>query len=198
MRTIYLFRHGQTDWNTAERFQGHLDVPLNEVGREQVRQLIPYFIKNSIEVVLSSDLSRAAETAKIIGEALKIQIFYHPGLREAHLGDAQGLTREEIENRFGLDLVRRWRSSHISDADVCYPGGETGNQVLQRALFVIQNFLDSYPWKKIGVATHGGVIRRIMHHLLPSDAPPVRIPNTIVYPLYYCAHDKKLSVTPDD
>jgi len=184
-RTLYLFRHGQTDWNAAERFQGHTDIPLNDIGREQARQLIPYFRENSIDAVLSSDLTRASETAKIIADALFIPVYQHYGLREAHLGAAQGLTRVEIETNLGEELAKRWRSSHVSDADVSYPGGETGKQVLQRSFRAIEDFLLAHPWTKIGVATHGGVIRRIMHQLLPPNSPDVQIPNTVVYRICY-------------
>lgn len=185
IKTLFLIRHGQTDWNVEERFQGHIDIPLNDVGREQARQLIPYFQKNPIQAVLSSDLVRASETAKIIAQPLGIEVYQHYGLREANLGAAQGMTRQEIEKQHGSDLAERWRSSHVSDADVSYPGGETGNQVRQRALHAIETFLQAHPWERIGVATHGGVIRRIMHHLLPPNSPPVQIPNTVVYLVHY-------------
>ncbi len=185
MVMIFLFRHGETNWNVEERFQGHIDIPLNDKGREQARGLIPILRNHAIEAILSSDLSRALETAQIIADSLKVPVFTEPKLREAFLGNAQGLTREEIESKFGMELAFRWRSSHLSDADVCYPGGETGQEIIDRTLNSLENFLNSNNLKIIGVATHGGVIRRIMQKLLPPNSPSVPIPNGVIYPIYY-------------
>lgn len=182
---IFLFRHGETDWNVAERFQGHTDIPLNDKGRSQARGLIPILRAHSIDAILSSDLSRALETAQVIAEALKISVFTDAGLREAHLGAAQGLTYAEIEEQFGTELIQRWRSSRVSDADISYPGGETGQKVLQRTFQALESFLKSRPPGRIGVATHGGVIRRVMNQLLPPHSPPVPIPNGVVYQVNY-------------
>lgn len=187
---IYLFRHGETDWNVQERFQGHIDIPLNDFGREQARQLVPTLKQSSIQAILSSDLSRALETAQIVAKDLQVPIFQDMGLREAYLGEAQGLTRIEMKETFGEELTMRWASSKISDADACYPGGETGKQVLLRAFAALENFILTQQWSRIGVATHGGVIRRIMHRLLPPDSPPVPIPNGVIYPIQYDQKNK--------
>lgn len=184
--TLYIFRHGQTDWNAEERFQGHLDIPLNETGKRQAQDLVPVLTQSSIEAILSSDLSRAVETATIIARSLRISVFQDAGLREAHLGEAEGLTRPEIEKKLGFELVSKWKSSQISDADISYPGGETGNQVADRVFETLKKFLISHPhYLKVGVATHGGVIRRVMQRLLPPNSPSVPIPNAVLYSIFY-------------
>jgi probable phosphoglycerate mutase len=183
--TLLLFRHGETDWNIQERFQGHTDIPLNDRGREQARALIPEFRENSVEAIFSSDLSRAHDTGKIIADALGIPIFTDSGLRESYLGDAQGLTREEIEAKFGIALAVRWRSSRVSDADVSYPGGESGAQIIARVFGALESWILAHPYTYLGIATHGGVIRRIMQKLCPPDSPPVPIPNGIVYRIFF-------------
>ena len=187
---IILFRHGETDWNREERFQGHIDIPLNGTGREQARALVSILHETAIEAILSSDLCRAVETAVIIAEGLQgngrpISVFTDAGLREAHLGEAQGLTRAEIETRFGSELVTQWRSGHLTDADVAYPGGESGNHVARRSFEAVERFLLTTPFHRVGVATHGGVIRRMMQRLLPPGSPPVPIPNGVVYRLTF-------------
>jgi broad specificity phosphatase PhoE len=182
---LFIFRHGETQWNVEQRFQGHIDIPLNENGRDQARQLVPYFKEQSIEAILSSDLSRAFETATIIANHLQVPVFQDNRLREAHLGAAQGLTHNEIQEQFGESLVQRWRSSQVTDADVCYPGGETGNKILERVFEGLEHFLCSQPFTRVGVATHGGVIRRVMQSLLPPHSPPIPIPNGVVYQLSY-------------
>lgn len=182
---ICIFRHGETDWNAEGRFQGHIDVPLNEKGRQQARALVPALRSARIEAILASDLIRAHETARIIGEDLGVPVFTHEGLREAHLGGAQGMTLVQIEEKFGSAMTSRWRSSHPTDADVAYPGGETGTEVRRRSISSLEEFLGSSPFLRIGVATHGGVIRRIMQSIRPPGSGPVPIPNGVMYELEF-------------
>ena len=106
-------------------------------------------------------------------------------MREAYLGEAQGFTRLEIEEKFGVHLSQRWHSPHLTDADVSYPGGETGSQIGHRAFEALKKFSESHPFQILGVATHGGVIRRIMQKLRPAGAPPVAIPNGVIYKIHY-------------
>ncbi len=182
---IFLFRHGETHWNREGRFQGHLDIPINETGRSQARSLIEPLRRADLQAILSSDLSRAYETGRIVANALAIPVFVDAGLREAHLGEAQGLIREEIESRFGPALLHRWRSDLPTDADVSYPGGESGAAIITRVFGALEGFLAKYPFHRVGVATHGGVIRRIMSRLLPPGSPPVAIPNGVLYEVHY-------------
>ena len=185
MKYLYLIRHGETDWNVQERFQGHTDIALNDNGRSQARQLVPVCRHHRIEAILSSDLSRALETAQIIAKQLDIKVFQDTGLREAHLGKAQGLTYAEIETQFGKPLIDSWRSSRLTDADISYPGGESGNAIMQRAFGALTKFLTQYPYTRIAVTTHGGVIRRIMQKLSPAGSPPVPIPNGVIHQLRF-------------
>ncbi len=184
-RRVLIFRHGETDWNVQERFQGHMDIPLNDQGRNQARELAPKLTHLQLEAILASDLSRAYETGKIVADALQIPIFQDADLREAHLGEAQGLTRPEIEFKFGLELATKWRSWKAVDADISYPGGETGEAIRTRAFQAMERFLKAQPFQSIGVASHGGVIRRVMQYLLPKHAGPVPIPNGVHYELHF-------------
>ncbi|MBU6375532.1 MAG: phosphoglycerate mutase family protein [Bdellovibrionales bacterium] len=183
MHWLYLFRHGETDYNREHRFQGHLDIPLNDEGKRQAAKLVPALQHVGIDCILSSDLMRARETAEIAALQLGVPVFETRGLREAHLGGAQGLTTEQIAQRFGQELVEKWRSPDASDADVSYPGGESGREVLHRALHSIEEFIKSSPYTRIGIATHGGVIRRIVRSLLQDREIFIPIPNGILYPL---------------
>jgi broad specificity phosphatase PhoE len=183
MSEVWIFRHGQTDWNAQGRFQGHTDVPLNETGRAQARGLAEKLKDSGIEAIVSSDLSRARETAEIVAALLAVPVFSDPDLREAFLGEAQGMTYDEIRARFGEDLTSRWRSDHPTDADVSYPGGETAAQVVARSFRAIERFLDRGEYGRIGISAHGGVIRRVMQSLRPPGSPPVLIPNAVVYRL---------------
>lgn len=185
MKWIFLFRHGETDFNREHRFQGHLDIPLNDEGRAQAARLQPTIRRLGLEEILSSDLCRAHETARIASADLKLPIISTPGLREAYLGDAQGLTAEELELKFGEALVSRWKSPYRSDADVSYPGGETGREVLERVTKTLRAHLETTRASRIGIATHGGVIRRVVRSLIREHEAPIPIPNGIVYSLQW-------------
>lgn len=188
MKSLYLFRHGETDFNRDGRFQGHLDIPLNETGRAQSRELgrlLRALVgEGGIQATLSSDLTRARESAELVATELGLDpagVITTPGLREANLGDVQGLSLEEIREKVGAELLGRWKSSLPTDADVAYPGGESGTAVRDRAFAALEAAALASPARAWVVATHGGVIRRLMHRLLPPDSPPVRIPNTVAY-----------------
>lgn len=198
MRKLLVFRHGETDWNAEGRFQGHIDVPMNARGREQARALIEPLRAQGVELILSSDLSRAHETARIIAGELRIPVHADRRLREANLGEAQGLNREEIEARFGSELVARWKSTAMTDADVSYLGGETGAQVMERVFEALEEFVlgpQARGAGVIGVATHGGVIRRMMQKILPPDSGPVPIPNGVLYAVSFDRVTRKWSLT---
>ncbi|MFL5815318.1 MAG: histidine phosphatase family protein [Bdellovibrionia bacterium] len=191
IKRVYIFRHGETDWNREGRFQGHLDVPINETGRRQAIELVSRLDGSGIEAILSSDLSRAYETARIVANQLGIPVFSHEGLREAHLGEAQGLVREEIERRFGTEIATKWRSNQISDADICYPGGETGAAIMKRVFDAMEAFLHDRAYENVAISTHGGVIRRVMQRLLPPGSEMVPIPNTVLYLLTYDLKERR-------
>ncbi len=195
---VLVFRHGETDWNHEGRFQGHLDIPINPRGRSQAQGLVARINGHGVQAILSSDLMRAYETGRIVANALGLPVFMDPGLREAHLGQAQGLLREEIEARFGCRL-ERWKSNLETDADVSYPGGETGLSVMSRVFAAMEKFLVEYPdFERIAVSTHGGVIRRMMQRILPPGQSHVPIPNAVVYRLIYEPSARAWSTAPLD
>lgn len=185
LRNLFIFRHGETDWNREGRFQGHIDIPMNENGRAQARALGPVMLQHRIEAILSSDLCRAHETAKIIAAHVSVPIFVTERLREAHLGEAQGLTRVEIEKKFGKETLRRWRSGLPVDAEVAYSGGESARIVSVRVFNAIREFLIAHPFQRVGISTHGGVIRRVMERILPEGHDFVPISNGIFYQIQY-------------
>lgn len=184
MKCIYVFRHGQTDWNKEGRIQGHLDVPLNETGRAQARALGPVLQRLGVQAFVTSDLSRAYDTAAIAaGTYLEnATVIRDPRLREIHLGALQGKTREEIERDHGVEFSHRLRTKPLSDADVAAVGSERGRGVFERASEAILDFARTQPFDRIGVATHGGVVRRLIQYSREIEDFPAPIPNGIVYP----------------
>lgn len=141
--------------------------------------------------MLTSDLSRAIETGKIVAGNLKIPAFRDPRLREAHLGEAEGMKYDAIQKKFGNETAARWRSYKKEDFSIGYPGGENGFQVANRVFAALTDFCEREAFEKFAVATHGGVIRRVIHTLIDHAPVEVPIPNLITYVIQYHSQTKK-------
>ncbi|WP_240607359.1 histidine phosphatase family protein [Cryobacterium aureum] len=144
--TFALIRHGQTDWNAAARIQGATDIPLNDVGRGQAADAVAPLKRYSWDFIVSSPLSRAAETADLIGEQLGLDEARRiPGLIERNYGPAEGL-RAGAE----LDALR-------------FPGGfhgaETEEAVAARGIDALRELAREHPGARIIVVAHGTLIR---------------------------------------
>ena len=163
--TLLLVRHGETDWNRDGRWQGHSDTNLNDAGREQARGVAAEL--DEIDVIYSSDLARARETAEIIAAAVGRDVRTDDRLRERSFGAWEGLTAPEIEERFAEDLAR-WRLGDGAGADDAEPFDVFARRV--------QSFVDDavarHPDETILVVAHGGTIRVI--HALASGLDYVR------------------------
>ena len=107
--TIYLVRHGQTDWNILGKTQGHGNSNLTDKGREQAIQLANSMKKYPIDYIYSSELGRAIETAEIIGEQFNLDVISNPALKEMGFGKWEGLLIKEIQEEYS-DLYRTWRN----------------------------------------------------------------------------------------
>lgn len=184
-KTIFIFRHGETDWNLEGRFQGHTDIPLNETGRGQALRLRKFFEREPVEIFLSSDLSRAFETARIAAGASGVEIVVDRRLRETHLGQAEGMKHTEVKGVFGEETIQLWASVDPAHRHHRFPGGESKVEHVTRLLDGIESFLKSTSYAKVGVASHGGAIRRLLHHFRPELTDPVMIPNCVLYVLSY-------------
>jgi probable phosphoglycerate mutase len=180
-RILFVFRHGETDWNREGRLQGHTDTPLNATGLAQAEALAEQLRRHRLEAVVSSDLLRARTTARIVAEAIGLPLFTESGLREVDVGAAEGLLWAEAKMRFGEGLTERW----YSDGDVAFPGGETGIATRLRGLAGLRRFTATHSYRRIGVSTHGAMVRQLMRHALPPGSPPVRASNTILFVLKY-------------
>jgi probable phosphoglycerate mutase len=151
---LLLARHGETDWNRIGRWQGHADPPLNETGRRQAVELAERLAGDGIAAVYSSDLVRASETARVVGDRLGLPIVQDAGLREIDVGSWSGLTRAEVQGRFP-DGFARWLRGEIGH------DGETREQLTERAADAALRIATRHPGEKVLVVTHGGVIRAL-------------------------------------
>ena len=189
-RLLFLFRHGETDWNREGRLQGHTDTPLNASGLAQAEALTEKLRPHRLDAVVSSDLSRALTTARIVADALGVPLLADPGLRETDVGAAEGLLWADAKIRFGEGLTERW----FTDGDVAFPGGETGIATRTRGLAALRRLAAAQPYRRIGVSTHGAMLRQLMKHALPPGSPPAPTRNTALYILRYEPAADRLSL----
>ena len=185
MTEFLFFRHGETDWNKAQFFQGHTDIPLNATGIAQAQSLGEKVQDWNPDFILSSDLTRAKQTAEGCLNFWKTPIQFSDQLREMHLGKAEGLHRDEVMKLIGQDWVR-WVSPKANDEHFGFPGGETKAETRARVLKFLEGFIQQNPnYKRIAVSTHGGVLKRVTHGLpgIPKDGVP--IPNCVTYRLNF-------------
>ena len=153
MTEILLARHGETDWNRENRFQGHADPPLNEVGRAQSAELAATLAHEPIAAVYSSPLRRALETAETVAARHELAPITVEALREVDVGSWEGLTRAQVETRFP-EQFRRWL-----DYGPGWEDGETHEQMGERVLAALRELAHLHPDERILVVTHGGPIR---------------------------------------
>ena len=158
MTTILLARHGETDWNRDGRWQGHSNTSLNELGREQARELADA-LTDEIDVVYSSDLARARETAEIVAAQLGLRVRLDPRLRERGFGSWEGLTRSEIEE-LDAEALARWRAGEGHGA----PDAEPFDAFDERMRRFLEDVLQRHPDERVLVIAHGGSIR-VIHAL---------------------------------
>lgn len=156
MYELFIFRHGQTDWNKEGRLQGHTDVPLNQTGVEQANSLIPVVETLNLDVILSSDLQRAYRTAEIATQG-KIKIERFSELREAQLGIAEGKNKEDPEIAEGFEM---WLDSDNNWFH--FEGGESPVVHRERVFHCVMGFLKGNDVRRVGISTHGGAMVRFV------------------------------------
>jgi probable phosphoglycerate mutase len=151
--TILLARHGETDWNSEGRWQGHADQPLNDAGREQARELAESLAGRAIDVVYSSDLVRAHETALIVGDRLGLPVEIDAGLREVDVGDWAGRLVTEIEAADPKGFAR-WREGRKG-----WNGGESYEEMGERVVAAVLRLAARHEGQTVLIVSHGGSIR---------------------------------------
>lgn len=153
---ILAIRHGETAWNVDTRLQGHLDIPLNDVGRRQAQHLARSLVEcDAIDAVYASDLSRAHHTAQAIAQALGKTVITHTGLRERHFGAFQGRTFAEIETELP-DHAWHWRKR---TPDWTPPdGGESLLVLRERIVNTVNELAARHAGEQIVLVAHGGVL----------------------------------------
>ncbi|MEH6780705.1 MAG: histidine phosphatase family protein [Rhodoglobus sp.] len=153
---LSLIRHGQTDWNAAGRMQGSSDIPLNDTGRQQAQDAVEALRGTDWDVIVSSPLQRARETAQIIADGLGLELGRSYNLLiERNYGEGEGLTKAEIDEKW-------------PDVEV-YPGLESLDSVVKRGIAALDQVSADYGDKKAIVVCHGTIIRYTLSELAGRD-----------------------------
>ncbi|QNP50020.1 histidine phosphatase family protein [Diaphorobacter aerolatus] len=152
---IIAIRHGETAWNVDTRIQGHLDIPLNDMGEWQAQQAANALAHESVDAVYSSDLLRAFATAQAIAQRTGAPLIANEQLRERSFGDFQGRTFAQIEAESPEDALRwRKRDPEFSPAG----GGESLSMLRERIDKTVNELASRHPDEQIVLVAHGGVM----------------------------------------
>ena len=175
MTTIGLIRHGITEWNTLGKAQGVSNIPLNDLGKKQAYDIGERLShEEKWDILISSDLSRAIETAKIIGNKVDLPISSLTGIiREINCGEIEGTTEEERIQRWGDN----WRKLDL--------GMEKFEDVGKRGIQFLKEINRVYYGKRVLVVSHGALIGLTLQHLLPERFPTTYNDNTSLTILNY-------------
>jgi len=174
---LLFIRHGETDWNVQQRFQGQIDVPLNATGHAQAQRLAARLAAERHDALFSSDLLRARETAAPLAGRWQLPAVAVTGLREQNFGLLEGLDAPTIQARHP-ELWQRWLAQ---DADFAAPGGESQRVFHTRVLAAVRELAVLCAGQRVAVVTHGGVLDmlwRTAHGLPLSGLRECAIPNT--------------------
>jgi len=159
---IVQVRHGETDWNRNQRFQGQSDVALNERGRAQAEALASALREEPLKAIYSSPISRAIETAKAINRYHQASIEQRDGLMEMDLGDFEGLQSSDFRNEHP-GFLRKWLED---PASVRMPNGETLEEVQGRAWPVVEEIAKTHKDGSVLLCGHNFVNLTILCKIL--------------------------------
>lgn len=170
-RRLVLWRHGRTAWNTEHRFQGQTDVPLDPLGLRQARAAAALLVAQRPQVIVSSDLIRARDTAEVLADACGLVVDTDPRLREINGGSWEGRLRDELLSS-DADAFRAWRAG-----ETMRPGGdgELRSEVAARMMDAVTDALRrTDPGRTAVIVTHGGAARAVLAPLLGRPFEQIR------------------------
>jgi broad specificity phosphatase PhoE len=159
--SFYFLRHGQTTWNAEGRFQGHTDIPLNEVGLSQAHDAATILARCPVDLIIASPLIRARKTAEIVARHLDKPLLVDDDLKERHFGAFEGLIVNEVKAQFGLQPHERLVRHLPADAEQWH---ETG----ARTVMVIGKWLDRHPDQTLLFVAHAGLFDALHEAILES------------------------------
>jgi 2,3-bisphosphoglycerate-dependent phosphoglycerate mutase len=194
---LLFIRHGETDWNAQQRFQGQIDVPLNATGHAQAARLGRRLAPESHDALFSSDLTRAQETAAPLAAAWGRQPTLVPGLREQSFGLLEGLDVPTIKLRHA-DLWQAWLQHR---GDFALPGGESLHQFHSRVMDAVRMLATAGAGQRLVIVTHGGVLDMLWRTARGEPIDGLRqceIPNTGINRLHWAHNTLHIDRWADD
>jgi len=159
---LHLVRHAETIWHAENKYAGHKDIPLTELGHSQAQELIKWAREIQPSAIYSSDLIRAIDTARPLGDALGIEAKIDARLREVNFGEIEGLTQFEMKEEY----PELYENYLITPANVQMPSGESGKTALERAWPAVTEIINQNNDQDIILVSHGTLIRLIACELL--------------------------------
>lgn len=176
LKRVIFIRPGETEWNKIGRWQGIVSIPLSTVGMKQAQRLAKFVRNVGMDVIYSSDLRRAKDTAAVISEYTNTKIVYDLRLRERHMGEWQGLTTPEIQQWCRADYQKLIADPH----HFVVPGGESRAQVAERVHACFDDIIAG-EGETIGIISHTTAVRTLLAVLIPgSDAYNMQFRNMSV------------------
>lgn len=165
MKKIYLIRHGETEWNVSRKIQGHKDIPLTDTGIKQANLIADRLMSEDIDIIYSSDLKRAYDTAKIIGDKIGLEPNPHKEFREINFGIWEGLYNDKIGLEYGEEIYL-WRKE---PEKLKIEGGETLKEVQLRAMRELESIMNMNQDKNILIVSHGVTIKTMILGILDMN-----------------------------
>ncbi|WP_059105810.1 histidine phosphatase family protein [Shouchella shacheensis] len=159
---LYIVRHGESEGNRSKKIQGTMDFPLTDLGHEQAGAVASFCQELDIEYVYSSDLKRASTTAEAIAKEFGQRVHRWEALREVHLGPMQGLTREEIAEKFPETKEKPLITSGL-------PGTETNEALTERSHSVLRQLKKAHAHDNVAIVSHGGFISCLLMYILVGE-----------------------------
>lgn len=157
MTELILIRHGETDWNRELRFQGQVDVSLNDIGHEQARRVARRLAGQPVHQLYASDLLRTQQTAQPIALETGLAVASDAGLREQSFGQVDGMRVDDIKARH----PQAWEDWLRFHEDYAMPGGESARQFHARVMGAVRQIVAAHAGQTLLVVTHGGVLDMI-------------------------------------
>lgn len=164
--TIYLTRHGQTEWNIEKRLQGRGNSPLTEAGIARAEELRERIKEMAIDVMYASPIERAYHTAQIIKGDKNVEIIPHEGLVEMSFGDYEGRRTEEVmleEPNWNIERIMQ------GDTEMCAPNGETLEEVRNRVKLTMDELITKHQGETLLIVAHGITLKALMYYFQDED-----------------------------
>lgn len=163
--TLYIVRHGETDWNVKQIIQGHSNTTLTENGKNQIKDLAKKLKHIHFDALFSSDLLRTQQTAEILNVERKLAIKTTEAIRERFFGKYEGIHADEFYEQVKDLLIKYEQLSEENKRKFKYPTSESDEELISRVITYLREIAVAYPGKKVLVVSHGGVLKNLLIHL---------------------------------